>query len=51
MHPADRSSAWRRGLDDLGSNPFDGLPADVSVRPEFADITDQLERKIMGINL
>ena len=38
-----------RGLDDLGANPFAGLPADVSVRAEFADITDQLERKIMGI--
>jgi LmbE family N-acetylglucosaminyl deacetylase len=40
-----------RGLGDLGSNPFAALPGDVSVRPEFADITDQLERKIMGINL
>jgi LmbE family N-acetylglucosaminyl deacetylase len=40
-----------RGLNDLGPDPFAGLPADVSLRPEFADITDQLERKIMGINL
>ncbi len=40
-----------RGLDDLGSNPFAGLPHDISVRAEFADITDQLERKIMGITL
>ena len=40
-----------RGLGDLGANPFAGLPADVSLRPEFADITDQLERKITGINL
>ena len=27
------------------------LPPDVSVVPEYADITDQLERKIMGISL
>ncbi len=40
-----------RGLSDLGANPFAGLPGDVSLRPEFADITDQIERKIMGIDL
>ena len=40
-----------RGLADLGADPFANLPSDVSLRPEFADITDQLERKIMGINL
>jgi LmbE family N-acetylglucosaminyl deacetylase len=40
-----------RGLDGLGSNPFGGLPAGVSVNPEFADITDQLESKIMGVSL
>jgi LmbE family N-acetylglucosaminyl deacetylase len=40
-----------RDLADLGPNPFAGLPSDVSLRPEFADITDQLERKIMGINV
>ena len=39
------------GLGDLGSNPFADLPTGVGVRPEFADITDQLERKIMGIDL
>ena len=32
-------------------DPFAGLPADVSLAPEYADITDQLERKIMGIGL
>ena len=26
-------------------------PPDVSIVPEYADITDQLERKIMGISL
>ena len=40
-----------RGLGDLGVDPLAGLPADVSVRPEYADITDQIERKIMGIGL
>jgi LmbE family N-acetylglucosaminyl deacetylase len=39
-------------LEDLaGANPVAGLPADVSVVPEYADITDQIERKIMGISL
>ena len=40
-----------RGLGDLGSDPLAALPADVSISPEYADITDQLERKIMGIGL
>ena len=37
--------------DDLGPGVLDGLPQDVSIIPAFADITDQLERKIMGISL
>ena len=40
-----------RGLEDLDGDPFASLPADMSLRPEFADVTDQLERKIMGIDL
>jgi len=40
-----------RGLDGLGNDPFAGLPRDVSLHPEFADITDTLENKIMGISL
>jgi LmbE family N-acetylglucosaminyl deacetylase len=40
-----------RGLDGLGTDPFAGLPRDVSLHPEFADITDTLENKIMGISL
>ncbi len=40
-----------RRLEDLGSNPLAALPPEVSVTPEFADITDQIERKITGINL
>ena len=40
------------GLDDLpGSTARRRSRPDVSVTAEFADITDQLERKIMGINL
>ncbi len=38
-------------LEDLGFDPLAALPADISVIPEFADITDQIERKIMGISL
>jgi LmbE family N-acetylglucosaminyl deacetylase len=40
-----------KGLADLGFDPLADLPDDVSIRPEYADITDQLERKIMGISL
>ena len=38
-------------LEDLPAGALDGLPADVSLWPEFADISDQLERKITGIGL
>ena len=30
---------------------FDDLPRQVGIAPEFADITDQLERKITGISI
>jgi LmbE family N-acetylglucosaminyl deacetylase len=40
-----------KDLTDLGFDPLAELPDDVSIRPEYADITDQLERKIMGISL
>jgi LmbE family N-acetylglucosaminyl deacetylase len=36
-------------LDELPSGVFDDLPADVAITPEYADITDQLERKVTGI--
>jgi hypothetical protein len=39
------------GIDDLAGAPFASLPRDVSIFPEYADITDQLERKISGITL
>jgi LmbE family N-acetylglucosaminyl deacetylase len=39
-------------LEDLGgANPAAVLPDGVSLVPEYADITDQIERKIMGVNL
>ncbi len=40
-----------RRLEDLGPDALADLPGDVSILPTFADITDQLERKIQGINL
>jgi LmbE family N-acetylglucosaminyl deacetylase len=38
-------------LEDMPPGTFANLPAGVSLRAEFADITDQLERKIRGISL
>ena len=40
-----------RTLDQLGPEAFSGLPPDVSIFPAFADITDQIERKIKGISM
>jgi LmbE family N-acetylglucosaminyl deacetylase len=40
-----------RGLDGLPADPFASLPADVSLRPVYADITDEIETKITGINI
>jgi LmbE family N-acetylglucosaminyl deacetylase len=40
-----------RRLEDLGPDALADLPGDVSILPTFADITDQLERKIQGVNL
>jgi LmbE family N-acetylglucosaminyl deacetylase len=38
-------------LEDLDADPRPALPPDVSLVAEFADITDQIERKITGITL
>src|SRR5829696_4549274 len=38
-------------LEDLPGGGVPGLPAGVSVAPEFADVSDMLERKIRGIAL
>jgi LmbE family N-acetylglucosaminyl deacetylase len=36
-------------VEDLPRGVFDDLPSDVAIAPEYANITDQLERKITGI--
>jgi LmbE family N-acetylglucosaminyl deacetylase len=38
-------------LEDLPEGALDGLPADVSLWPGYADISDQMERKVTGITL
>jgi LmbE family N-acetylglucosaminyl deacetylase len=38
-------------LEDLGADVVASLPSDVSVVPTYADIGDQMERKITGISL
>jgi LmbE family N-acetylglucosaminyl deacetylase len=40
-----------RHLDQLGSDVLAGIPPGVSVFPVYADIEDQIERKITGINI
>ena len=40
-----------RTLDQLAPGAFDGLPSNVSLFPTFADIGDQIERKITGISI
>ncbi len=44
---------WKdfRYLADLGGGGLSGLPADVPVVPEFADISESIEWKISGISL
>jgi len=38
-------------VEELPPGVFDDLPADVALTPEYADIGDQLERKISGIGI
>jgi LmbE family N-acetylglucosaminyl deacetylase len=40
-----------RRLEELPAGAFAGLPADVGLTPEYADVTDVVERKIMGLTL
>jgi LmbE family N-acetylglucosaminyl deacetylase len=44
---------WKefRRLDELPDDALDALPADVALVPQYADVSDQLERKITGIGL
>ncbi|MBI3751275.1 MAG: PIG-L family deacetylase [Chloroflexi bacterium] len=39
------------GLDDLPEGALDALPRDVLLTPRYAEVSDQLERKIRGISL
>jgi LmbE family N-acetylglucosaminyl deacetylase len=46
--------AWWNGfsrLEDLRADAFAGLPTGIALTPEYADIGDMLDRKIMGISL
>lgn len=46
--------AWWAGfgrLEELPADAFAGFPDDVGIGPEYADIGDQLERKITGLTL
>jgi LmbE family N-acetylglucosaminyl deacetylase len=46
--------AWWSGyaaIGDLPDGALEALPSDVSLEPEYADISDQAERKITGISL
>jgi LmbE family N-acetylglucosaminyl deacetylase len=38
-------------LEDLPPGTFAGLPSNVAITPQYADIGDQIERKITGIGL
>ncbi len=40
-----------RRLADLGDGGLGALPLDVSIVPEFADVTEHIEWKIAGISL
>jgi hypothetical protein len=40
-----------RRIEDLPAGALAGMPADVGITPEYADISDMLDRKIMGIRL
>jgi hypothetical protein len=38
-------------LEDLPGDPLAAIPPGVAVTPEYADVGDQIERKITGIGL
>ena len=38
-----------QALDDLPEGSLEGIPNDVYLTPHYADITDQLERKVRGV--
>ena len=40
-----------RRIEDLGPEALESLPADLALAPQYADVTDQIERKITGISI
>jgi hypothetical protein len=42
---------WKsfQSLDDLPEGALEGIPRDILLTPRYADITDQMERKVRGI--
>ena len=40
-----------QSLDDLPEGALDGIPSDVLLTPRYADIGDQMERKVRGISM
>jgi LmbE family N-acetylglucosaminyl deacetylase len=40
-----------RRMEDLGPDALATLPSDLTLVPRFADVTDQIERKITGISI
>ncbi len=40
-----------RRIEDLGAEALATLPADIALAPQYADVTDQIETKITGINI
>ncbi len=40
-----------RRIEDLGLGALAGFPEDLTLAPQYADVTDQIERKITGISI
>ena len=40
-----------RRIEDLPAQVLAGLPPDIALAPQFADVTDQIEKKITGITI
>ena len=40
-----------RRVEDLPPESFASLPPDVALAPQYADVTDQIEKKITGITI
>ena len=40
-----------RRIEDLGAEVLDALPTGIALTPQYADVTDQIEKKITGITI